>query len=187
MLPEYIQIDNEECHNRDVLRKSAPRVEFPLSDEDKTVLQQLVEKFKSEAKCAGLAAPQIGYSKQMIIFHVPESVKELRKDVFDEIPPTVLINPQYQPLSDEKTIDWEGCFSVKYIMAEVPRFTQIAYQGYDVSGNKIEKIAKGYLARVIQHEVGHLNGELFIDLITENCRSGPIEAMRALRLKEMKS
>ena len=184
MLPNYVHIDDEKCENRDVLRVPAQVVKYPLSNEDKTVLNHLVEKFSKEETCAGLAAPQIGYEKRIIVFHVPEEYKSLRKDAHEIVPTTVLINPQYQPMGDEKTIDWEGCFSVKYTMGEVPRFSTIAYQDYDASGNKVEGIAKGFLARLIQHEVGHLNGELFIDLITKDCRSGPVEEMRALRLKE---
>lgn len=184
MLPTYVHIDDEKCENREVLRTRAQDIKFPLSEEDNNVVNQLVEKFGKEQNCAGLAAPQIGYGKRIIVFHVPEDVKSLRKDVYEIIPPTVLINPQYQPIGDGKTIDWEGCFSVKYTMGEVPRYTTIAYHGYDASGKQVEGVAKGFLARLIQHEIGHLNAELFIDLITKDCRSGPIEEMRALRLKE---
>ena len=184
MLPDYVHIDDENCKSRDVLRTPAQDIEFPLSDDNKTVLNQLMDKFGKEQNCAGLAATQIGYGKRIIVLHVPEDVKSLRKDVYEIVPPTVLFNPQYHPIGDEKTIDWEGCFSVKYTMGEVLRYTTIAYQGYDASGNKVEGIAKGFLARLIQHEIGHLNGELFIDLITKGCRNGPIEEMRALRLKE---
>jgi len=184
MLPEYVQIDDVSSKNRDVLRTHAEEIQFPLSDEDKAIVDQLVFKFSNEQNCAGLAAPQIGYGKRIVVFHVSEDAKSLRKDVYETVPPIVLVNPQYHPVGSDKTIDWEGCFSVKLTMGEVPRYTTIAYQGYDTSGNKVEGIAKGFLARLIQHEVGHLNGELFIDLITKGCRSGPVEEMRAVRIKE---
>lgn len=193
MLPDYIAIDFDEIGKLEipsqpsVLRTPAAPIQFPLAGEDALQVSQLLAKFKQEENCAGLAAPQIGYGKRAIVYHVPEGFKSFRKEVLDAIPPTVLINPEYQPIGDEKVIDWEGCFSVKGTMAEVPRYREISYQGYDPSGNRVEGTAKGFLARLLQHEIGHLNGELFTDLVTEECRIGPVEEMRALRIKEFEA
>ncbi len=184
-LPPYLVFDDDTSLNRGILRAQANKLIFPLSDEDQKSIDVLIKKFKSEENAAGLAAPQIGDSKRIIVFHITENAKKIRNDIDAILPMTVLINPEYSPLGEEKAIDWEGCFSVKTVMAEVPRYTTISYHGFDVHGNEVQGIAKGFFARLLQHEIGHLNGELFIDLITPECRSGSIEEMRALRLKEM--
>lgn len=170
-----------------VLRVPAKILTFPLSAEDKEDLDILTAKFFATENCAGLAAPQIGIGKSMIIYSVDEEVKNYRSDVDEVIKPRVLINPSYMPhLEKGKRIDWEACFSVSQQYGEVPRFIEIEYQGFDPEGNLIHGIARGFHARLLQHEIGHLNGQLFIDLFEPGCRHGPFEEMRAIRMKELK-
>jgi len=159
---------------------------FPLSDEDKKDLEVLTAKFFATDNCAGLAAPQIGIGKSMIIYSIEEEVTHYRSDVDEIVKPRVLINPGYQPHVEQgKRVDWEACFSVKSQYGEVPRFIEIAYHGFDPQGNLVQGIAKGFHARVLQHEIGHLQGQLFIDLFEPGCRHGPFEEMRAIRMKEL--
>lgn len=169
----------------DVLRTPAVQVQFPLSEDDKRDIELLRRRFCATENCTGLAAPQIGIGKQIIIYHVDESVKQWRDDVHELVPTRVLINPSYKNLNDHKTIDWEACFSVESQYGEVPRFTNIEYAGFDEQGKLITGVATGFHARVLQHEIGHLNKELFFDLFSEGCRHGDYESMRALRLKEL--
>lgn len=183
----YVIINNENCQNRDILTRPAEEVTFPLTKEDREIIEQLIYQFRHEENCAGLAAPQIGFSKRIIIFSVPEDTKEHRIDAFDTISETLLINPTYKPLSDKKTLDWEACFSVNDYGGEVERFTHIYYEGFDINGKEIKGEAKGFLARLIQHEIGHLNGQLFIHLFKPNSRQGTLEEIRAIHRSEFEA
>jgi peptide deformylase len=169
-----------------VLREPAAQVHFPLDPEIKTFVQEFWDFFATQDTPAGLAAPQVGVGLQIIIFQVPEIALAWRKDIYDIIPPTLWINPRYTPIEkDGMTKDWEGCFSVPDLMGEVPRYNSIHYQAFSESGEAVEGIARGFHARVLQHEIGHLNGEVYTDLINQDCRLGPVEEMRVLRQQEL--
>lgn len=107
---------------------------------------------------AGLAAPQIGVSLQVVIFGFE---KNQRYPDADEVPFTVLINPQLTPLSEEKIDDWEGCLSVPGMRGMVPRYARLHYQGFDQYGTAIDRTVSGFHARVVQHECDHLQGILY--------------------------
>jgi peptide deformylase len=107
---------------------------------------------------AGIAAPQIGVSQQVVIFGVG---KNPRYPQAEEVPYTVLINPELEPLSDEMEDGWEGCLSVPGMRGLVPRYTRLRYRGFDQYGNAIDRSVSGFHARVVQHEVDHLLGVLY--------------------------
>ena len=107
---------------------------------------------------AGLAAPQIGIDLQLVIFGF--KTNERYPDA-PPVPETVLINPQVTPLSNEQVDGWEGCLSVPGLRGVVPRFTRIRYSGFDPRGERIEREADGFHARVVQHECDHLIGKLY--------------------------
>src|SRR5262245_5059131 len=107
---------------------------------------------------AGLAAPQIGVSQQVVIFGVG---KNPRYPQAEEVPYTVLINPQLEPIGAEMEEGWEGCLSVPGMRGLVPRHARLRYQGYDQYGKPIDRTVSGFHARVVQHEVDHLNGILY--------------------------
>ena len=107
---------------------------------------------------AGLAAPQIGVFKRLVIFGFDTND---RYPEADSVPFTVLINPIITPLSDEKENGWEGCLSVPGLRGVVPRYTHIKYEGYDTEGKKIEREVEDFHARVVQHECDHLDGILY--------------------------
>lgn len=165
-LPNYVKIDDLNCENREILHQKAQLVTFPLTDEVKKVLSDLERKFDSEQSCAGLAAPQIGYHYQITIFACPDDpeIKKWRTDLTQTMPKTIWINPSYYPVGEETTTDWEGCFSVQNHVGRVKRFTKIGYEAILPNGQKVEGIAEGFLARIIQHEIDHLKGVLCIDL-----------------------
>jgi peptide deformylase len=141
--------------NPDLLKVSEP-VDFENDD-----LTTLIEDMKETMKAndgAGLAAPQIGVFKRLVIFGFDTND---RYPEADSVPFTVLINPTITPLSDEKENGWEGCLSVPGLRGVVPRFTYIKYEGYDAEGNKIEREVEDFHARVVQHECDHLDGILY--------------------------
>ncbi|MGI4852306.1 MAG: peptide deformylase [Janthinobacterium lividum] len=186
-LPHYVVINNAECANREVLTTPAKEVSFPLSAENQTIVDLLVEKFRQEKNCAGLAAPQIGFNCRIIVFSAPDDpkLKKWRPDLSDTMGETLWLNPSYQGLSDKKFSDYEGCFSVHGLGGPVARFEEISYRAYNAQGKIIEGKAKGFLARIIQHEVDHLNGILFWDLI-EKDQLLPIETYRKIRSDALK-
>ena len=102
-------------------------------------------------KGIGLAAPQVHISKQIIIFRKLDDQKEEN----NEIKITALINPKITKFSEETDNQWEGCLSIPGMLGLVKRHTSISYEGFDMSGNKIEQKAEGLLARIIQHECDH--------------------------------
>jgi peptide deformylase len=107
---------------------------------------------------AGIAAPQIGVSKRVVIFGVG---KNPRYPDAEEVPYTVLINPQLEMVGDEMEDGWEGCLSVPGMRGLVPRHVRLHYTGQDQYGNMIDRMVSGFHARVVQHECDHLDGILY--------------------------
>lgn len=107
---------------------------------------------------AGIAAPQIGVSLRVVIFGVGQNP---RYPDAEEVPYTVLINPQITPLGNEMENGWEGCLSVPGLRGVVPRHARVHYTGFDQFGKPIDRVVKGFHARVVQHECDHLDGILY--------------------------
>jgi len=107
---------------------------------------------------AGLAAPQIGVPLRVVIFGVTANP---RYPDIEPVPDTVLINPVLTPLSVEMEEGWEGCLSVPGMRGWVPRYRRLMYSGWDEHGSKFERTVDGFHARVVQHEVDHLDGVLY--------------------------
>ncbi len=170
-LPPYVIINNETQPEslKQVLRQVAAPFTFPLSEEDMALLKILEAKYDAEENCTGLAAPQIGIGRQAIVFEVPDEpwLKKWRPDLSDTMPKTIWLNPQYEGVGDEKNIDYEACFSVEGVAAEVPRFKTVKYTANLKDGSCVQGVAHGFLARAIQHEVDHLNGILYTDYVAK--------------------
>ena len=141
--------------NPDLLKVSEP-VDFE-KDDLKTLIEDMKETMKANDG-AGLAAPQIGVFKRLVIFGFDTND---RYPEADSVPFTVLINPIITPLSDEKENGWEGCLSVPGLRGVVPRYIHIKYEGFDPEGNKLEREVEDFHARVVQHECDHLDGILY--------------------------
>ena len=107
---------------------------------------------------AGIAAPQIGVLKRVVIFGFDHN--ERYPDA-GPVPYTVLCNPEIAPLSEVVEDGWEGCLSVPGMRGVVPRWRDIHYTGFDQLGARIERDATGFHARVVQHECDHLDGILY--------------------------
>jgi peptide deformylase len=128
---------------------------------DTPELQALVADMQDtmrHANGAGLAAPQIGDSVRLVIFGFERN--ERYPDA-PAVPPTVLVNPVLTPLGRDQEDGWEGCLSVPGMRGVVPRFKRLRYRGFDAQGNPIDRTVDGFHARVVQHEVDHLDGILY--------------------------
>ena len=149
---------------RDVLRMGDPRLLQPSRPVDMfdtpelyALLQDLTDTMTAQ-NGAGLAAPQIGVLKQVVIFGVE---RNSRYPDAEPVPYTELVNPILTPLSDEIDEDWEGCLSVPGLRGIVPRYRRLRYEGFDPRGAPIRREVSGFHARVVQHECDHLQGVLY--------------------------
>lgn len=145
-----------------VLRTPAERVEVfdeGLRHEAATMIDVM-----RDARGVGLAAPQIGRLRRLIVIEPAQ-----------EEPPTVLVNPEITWRSDEEETDTEGCLSIGEIVVPVSRATAIHVRAQNLDGTVLEIDAEDFVARVIQHEVDHLDGILILD------RTSPQERKEALR------
>lgn len=184
----YVVFDMSE-KRPEILSRPAKKVDFPLSAEDLKSVQILEQQFDHEENCAGLAGPQIDIDKQIIVFAAPENpqLKKWRPDFVQAMPKTIWINPVYEGIEVEGVHeDYEACFSVKEMAAPVQRYKKIRYCAYDINGKKIEGIAEGFVARIIQHEVDHVHGKLYVDL-ADPSKILPVEEYRAKRKAAMES
>ncbi len=107
---------------------------------------------------AGLAAPQIGVGARVVIFGFDHNE---RYPEADAVPFTVLINPTLTPIGEITEEGWEGCLSVPGMRGLVPRYKQLRYTGFDEHGAPIDRTVSDFHARVVQHEVDHLDGILY--------------------------
>ncbi|PKQ06118.1 MAG: peptide deformylase [Alphaproteobacteria bacterium HGW-Alphaproteobacteria-11] len=147
-----------------VLRGIARPVPDPTAPAVRALVADMIETM-IDANGAGLAAPQVYEPWRIVIFQAPaeragEAVDEA--EIFDHTAPlTVLINPEIEILSGETEKGWEGCLSVPGLRGLVPRSLDIRYRGVTPDGETIERRARGFHARVVQHECDHLDGILY--------------------------
>jgi peptide deformylase len=165
---------------REVLRMGDPRlwqVSRPIEAFNTAELAHLLADMRdtmAHLNGAGLAAPQIGVQLRVVIFGVKSNP---RYPGIDDVPDTVLINPVLTPLSNEIEEGWEGCLSVPGMRGWVPRFQKLKYSGFDEQGQRFEREVEGFHARVVQHEVDHLDGVLYPMRIRDFTRFGFNEAL----------
>ena len=124
------------------------------------VIQRLIDDMietMEEYHGVGLAAPQVHESVRLFV----ASLDMERGDEPTE--PIAIINPEITPVGTDSVDDWEGCLSIPDIRGKVPRYREIRVRGLDRRGERIELRAKGFSARIVQHETDHLDGVLFFD------------------------
>ena len=147
-----------------ILARKASPVADPTAPDIKRLVADMIETM-IDADGAGLAAPQVHVSLRVVIFQAPAERAE--SDLSDNerydhtAPLTVLINPVIEILSPELEGGWEGCLSVPGLRGLVERPSHIRYSGVDTAGHSIERVARGFHARVVQHECDHLDGILY--------------------------
>jgi peptide deformylase len=165
---------------RDVLKMGDPRllaVSEPVRVFGTPELAGLLADMQDTMRAlngAGLAAPQIGVGLRVVIFGFDESP---RYPEADPVPFTVLINPVLTPLSPVQDEGWEGCLSVPGMRGLVPRYRDLRYTGFDAAGLPLDRTVKDFHARVVQHEVDHLDGILYPQRIRDLTQFGFNEAL----------
>jgi peptide deformylase len=165
---------------RDVLRMGDPRLwqkSLPVEKFGTPELKALLQDMRDtmgHLNGAGLAAPQIGVGLRVVIFGIKSNPRY--PDV-EEVPDTVLINPVLTPLDGEMEEGWEGCLSVPGMRGWVPRYKQLKYSGYDEHGKRFVREVSGFHARVVQHEVDHLDGVLYPMRVKDFTRFGFNDAL----------
>jgi peptide deformylase len=153
-----------------VLKQRSREVE--AFDDDLAALAARMVELMNDAHGAGLAAPQIGLLRRMFVYEVSE-----------EEGPVVVVNPEIIEASEELIVDGEGCLSLSLLIDErhdvpVERHASVTLRSFDVEGNELVRDVDGHAARVIQHELDHLDGTLILDRTTREARG---DALRLLR------
>jgi peptide deformylase len=165
---------------REVLKMGDPRllaVSAPIQEFGTAALDSLLTDMRDtmrELNGAGLAAPQIGVGLRVVIFGMEHNP---RYPDAEPVPYTVLINPTLTPVGEEMEEAWEGCLSVPGMRGLVPRYKQLRYTGFDASGQAIDRTVSDFHARVVQHEVDHLDGILYPRRIEDLTQFGFSDAL----------
>lgn len=136
-----------------VLFKKSLSVAIPTDSSTKLIIQTLIDVFKDIGGGAGLAAPQIGFDKRIILCCYSRNLQDIE----------ILINPEYKPIGNKSSEGWEGCFSIPNTVAKVNRWNDIKISYYNINGKEVISELNGQKARIFQHEFDHLEGVLMPD------------------------
>jgi peptide deformylase len=144
-----------------VLRKQAElyTVEEIKSAETQTFIDSMIETMR-EYDGVGLAATQVHVAKQLAVIEVQGNP---RYSGMPKVPLTILINPRITKRSKKLVEEWEGCLSIPDFRGVVPRNDSLTCEAFDRDGKAVKIDAKGFFARVIQHEWDHLQGNVYVD------------------------
>ncbi len=146
-----------------ILRQISKQVDLKELADQQGKLQGFIDDMidtMREEDGVGLAAPQVNRSQQIVVL---EYENNERYPDESSIPVTVLVNPVLSDYGEEKVLGWESCLSLVDFRGLVPRSTSVTLKAYDRDGDRIEKRATGFEAVVLQHEIDHLNGKVFLD------------------------
>ena len=164
-----------------VLKRVAQPIDDPGAPEVRRLVNDMLDTLE-DAGGTGLAAPQVHVPRRLVLFYVSaERVQRVngREDgeagedgaeeaeITEEVPLTVLINPLVEPLGEDMVTSWEACLSLPDLAGQVPRHKAVRYRGLDLDGQEIVREARGFHARVIQHECDHLDGVLYPQRMTD--------------------
>ena len=156
-----------------ILARRAETVEDPRDPGLRRLVDDMIETMR-DAPGTGLAAPQVHVPKRVVVFFVSAARAAREGDGEAEpeadVPLTVLVNPEIEPLGEDQTLGWEACLSVPGLTGEVPRYSHIRYRGWTLDGEEIVREARGFHARVVQHECDHLDGVLYPQRMTDLSR-----------------
>ena len=148
-----------------VLRLQAHEV--TAFDDDLARLAERMAELMDDASGVGLAATQIGILRRLFVFQAK-----------DDEEPTTVVNPVIVESGDEQEPDDEGCLSLQRVLVPVERPTTVTLEGRDVTGTPFRLELTGLAARVVQHELDHLDGVLIIDRTDRESRRGALKALR---------
>lgn len=144
-----------------ILRKIAAPVTLDesLDPPFQSFIDDMIETMR-ELDGVGLAAPQVKRSKQVVVLHSEENPRYPQAPNF---PLLILLNPTLSSNSEEMLVGWEACLSVNDLRGKVARHARVSVNGFDRRMNPIAFEAQGFLSVVIQHEIDHLHGKVFLD------------------------
>jgi len=145
-----------------VLRRVAETVADPTCPLIAGLARAMMETMAA-APGVGLAAPQVGRSLRLIVMRIMAD----RADASEPVGVVALVNPEFEPLGPETELGWEGCLSAPELRGVVPRFSRIAYRAWTTDGVRVEGEASGFQARILQHEIDHLDGVTYLDRMTD--------------------
>ena len=139
-----------------------------FDDDLQTLIDDMIDTMR-DAPGVGLAAPQVGISDRVIVIEYADQPEEVDGEEPKEVKPKlyVMINPEIVKTSEETVMGIEGCLSIPGLVGEVERFEQIQVKGLNRRGQPMKVKAKGWLARIFQHEVDHINGVVFTQRATK--------------------
>ena len=160
-----------------VLKARAEPVAEPKAQEIQQLVRDMIETLEDVGGIE-LAAPQVARLQAGGDLLCPGRRRAASGEPAEDIPLTVLINPEIEPLSEEKAAGVEACLSVPDLAGPVPRWTHIRYRALDLHGRMFEREAKGYHARVVQHECDHLDGILYPMRMTDISQLSFVEELR---------
>jgi len=143
-----------------ILRTPCAEIPAPFGPESRRDIQLLLESFLERDDALGLAAPQIGVSKRVIAFRNKNFEIKGRFNLADC---DVLINPRITQSRGEPVKGMEGCLSCPDLQVEIDRFPEIKVRALDREGRKISRRYTDFIARIVQHEMDHLDGKLIVD------------------------
>ena len=165
-----------------VLKRVAQPIDDPGAPEVRRLVNDMLETLE-DAGGTGLAAPQVHVSRRLVLFYVSTERAQRENerenggedgedgedapDEAEEVPLTVLVNPTLEPLTEEMVVSWEACLSLPDLAGRVPRYKAVRYRGLDLRGEEIVREARGFHARVVQHECDHLDGVLYPQRMTD--------------------
>jgi peptide deformylase len=153
----------------EVLRRRADEIEAPDAELDRLIDDMFETMY--DARGIGLAAPQIGISRRLIVVDVNEP----------DVKPFALINPRIVESGDVRAKDEEGCLSIPGVSGVVERPLTVVVEGLDRAGNPVRIEAEAMLARCLQHEIDHLDGVLFVDRMSPLKRNMVLRKYRKLQ------
>ena len=147
-------------------RKARPVKKFDQNLQ--TLIDDMIDTMRA-APGVGLAAPQVGISDRLIVVEYAEQPEEKEGEEPKEVKPKlfVMINPEIVKTSEETVTGIEGCLSIPGLVGEVERFEEIQVKGLNRRGQPMKVKAKGWLARIFQHEIDHVNGIVFTQRATK--------------------
>lgn len=147
-----------------ILRVKCDEVPIPFDKETKEDIRILREYFLNRGDAAGLAAPQIGIPKRIIVFRNRGFHKNGSDDgTWTKRDVDILVSPRITQTRGEPVVLPEGCLSCPGIKINIARFPEIKIRAFDMFGQKINRRYFDYIARIVQHEIDHLDGRLIVD------------------------
>ncbi|MCW5590133.1 MAG: peptide deformylase [Legionellales bacterium] len=160
------------CHMHEPLlhtKTEAIPLEKITSPETQALLDNMLSIYPT-LPAVGLAAPQVGWNARVFIIGIED---EHSREDNEGMPVTLFINPEYEIIDDNRSTDWEGCFSVynepsQQMLGEVTRSTGIRFRAYDRNGNLFTQEYRNFRARVFQHECDHLDGIRYVNRMKNN-------------------